>query len=382
MAKITKLKSGSWHAAAYDYTDSDGRRVMRSFTSPIKAEVEADLAAFKAEKKARKLSGIQPDGRPTNKAAWTVGQILDHYIDGSEFLSPTTVHGYRKIRRNNFRDLMGRRCNTLTPEIVQAAINQEARTVSPATGQRLSAKSVRNAWGAIAAALNAELGLSFPVKLPAVKRPVALLPEPEAIMAAIKDSPAELPCLLALWLSYSMSEIRGLRCSDVDLERMTITIDQVMVDVGTLPTIKALAKTPTRRRTTELPQLLADKIAATENWQQYQATGQDGPLITMGRQFIVRRFKLAMQAAGIELTFHGLRHVYASAMLNKLGMPSKLVQIEGGWSTPSVMERVYSQSFSSSQKALHAARDQYFADLYNTAGSQGAADPAGSSAEK
>lgn len=55
MPKITKLKSGSWHAAAYDYTDQNGRRVMRSFTSPQKAQVEADLAAFLAEKKSPQI---------------------------------------------------------------------------------------------------------------------------------------------------------------------------------------------------------------------------------------------------------------------------------------------------------------------------------------
>lgn len=365
MAKIIKLKSGSWHATAYDYTDSSGRKVMRSFTSPQKAQVEADLAAFQAEKKARKLHGQQPDGMPKDRRAWTVGQILDSYIVKSVFLSPTTLAGYRKVRRNNFADLMGKRCSMLTLDIVQAAINQEARTVSADTGRKLSAKSVRNAWAAISAALRSELGLSFPVKLPAVKKPVALLPEPEAIIAAIHGTEVELPCLLAMWLSFSMSEIRGLRCSDINLERMTVTIDQVIVDVDGVPTVKELAKTPTRRRSTELPQRLADLIRLTDTWKSYQATGQDCQLINQKRGYITKHFAKIMQGAGIDLTFHGLRHVYASAMLNKLGMPSKLVQIEGGWSSPSVMERIYSQSFSSAQRQMHAARDSYFEGLFD-----------------
>lgn len=364
MPKITKLKSGSWHAAAYDYTDSNGRRVMRSFTSPQKAQVEADLAAFLAEKKARKLSGQQPDGMPKDRRSWTVGQIMDAYIEKSVFLSPTTLAGYRKVRRNNFKGLMGQRCSMLTLDVVQQAINDEARMVSPSTGARLSAKSVRNAWGAIAAALNAELGLSFNVKLPQVKRAVSLLPEPEAIIAAVHGTSVELPCLLAMWLSYSLSEIRGLRCSDIDLERMTITIDQVIVDVDGAPVVKELAKTPTRRRSTELPPRLADLIRATDSWQHYQDTGEDCLLMSGNQYAITKNYRKIMRAAGIELTFHGLRHVYASAMLNKLGLPSKLVQIEGGWSTPSVMERVYSQSFSSSQRELHAVRDKYFEGLF------------------
>lgn len=365
MGKIKKLKSGSWHADVYDYTDQDGRRVIRSFTAPQKAEVEAQVAAFVAEKKARKLYGLQPDGKEKDRNKWTVGEVLDHYIENSEFLSPTTLAGYRKVRRNNFTALMATRCSALNAETVQKAINDEARLISPATGAKLSAKSVRNSWGAIAAALKAELGLSFPVKLPTVKKSVDLLPEPEAIMAAIKGSPVELPCLLAMWLSYSMSEIRGLRCSDIDMVRGTITIDQVLVDVDSVPTIKALAKTPTRRRSTELPPYIADLIRQTAAWQHYQETGEDGLIIRTRADYITRHFRGLMRAQGLELTFHGLRHVFASVMLNQLGMPSKLVQIEGGWSTPSVMERVYSQSFSSSQRQLHAARDQYFNDLIN-----------------
>lgn len=360
MAKIKKLPSGSWNVQVFDYTDANGKRIMRSFTSPRKAEVEAQLAAFVAEKKARKLNGLQPDGRSQDRNTWTVGEVLDLYIKKSEFLSPTTLAGYRKVRRNNFTALMKKRCSSLTTETVQAAINQEARTVSPETGRPLSAKSVRNAWGAIAAALKAELDMSFNVKLPTVKKSVALLPEPEAIMAAIKGSPVELPCLLAMWLSYSMSEIRGLRCSDIDLERKTITIDQVLVDVDSVPTIKPLAKTPTRRRSTELPDHIAELIRQTDAWQHYQETGEDSLIIRTRADYITRHFRAIMRSQGIELTFHGLRHVFASVMLNQLGAPSKLVQIEGGWSTPSVMERVYSQSFSSTQKDLHQRRDSYF----------------------
>ena len=362
MATIKKMPSGSWSVKVFDYTDENGKRVIRTFTSPVKAEVELQLAQFVLEKKIRRKEGRSPIRKPED---YTVGEILERYIDKSPFLSPTTIEGYRKVRANNFKDLMELPCSQLSADRIQQEINKEARLVSPRTGKPLSAKTIKNNWGTIAAALNAELGIGFNVKLPKVKPKNSILPEPEAVMAAIKGTEAELPCLLAMWLSFSMSEIRGLRCSDVDLERMTISINQVMVDAEGIEVIKPLAKTPTRLRSTELPELLADKIRETDSWKRFQASGEDELLISRSRKSIIHYYNKAIATAGLDITFHDLRHIFASTMLNKLGMPQKLVQIEGGWSTPAVMDRVYNQAFSSSQRELHRARDEYFSSVYS-----------------
>ena len=361
MATIKKMPSGSWSVKVFDYTDENGKRIIRTFTSPVKTEVEIWLKEFELEKKLRRREGRSPIKKTEDL---TVGELLDRYIENSPFLSPTTLDGYRKIRANNFRELMALPAGQLSAERIQQEINKEARLISPRTGRLLSAKTIKNNWAAVAAALKTELGAVYSVKLPKVRPNTSVLPEPEAVMAAIRGTPCELPCLLAMWLSFSMSEIRGLRCSDVDLERMTISINQVMVDAEGLEIIKPLAKTPTRLRTTELPQLLANMIRELDTWREYRATGEDRLLIDRSRKSIIHYYTKAVKAAGLDITFHDLRHIFASTMLNKLGMPSKLVQLEGGWSTPAVMDRVYSQAFSSSQQQLHRERDAYFQQLY------------------
>ena len=55
--------------------------------------------------------------------------------------------------------------------------------------------------------------------------------------------------------------------------------------------------------------------------------------------------------------------MFASVMLTKLNIPEKVVQDEGGWSTPYVMKKVYSNTFSDSRKDADKLRDKYFEGL-------------------
>ncbi len=40
MAKAKKLPSGKWRVRVYDYTDEDGKRHYKSFTSQYKGDAE------------------------------------------------------------------------------------------------------------------------------------------------------------------------------------------------------------------------------------------------------------------------------------------------------------------------------------------------------
>ena len=74
------------------------------------------------------------------------------------------------------------------------------------------------------------LRTTLPKKQPKIKD----LPTPEEVLNAIKDTDVELPVLLALWLGMRLSEIQGLRFSDVSPNGI-ITISHVRVVVdGTL----------------------------------------------------------------------------------------------------------------------------------------------------
>ena len=58
-------------------------------------------------------------------------------------------------------------------------------------------------------------GDNYDVKLPKVPKKIKELLPPHTVLKIIHGTDIELPCLLACWLSFSMSEIRGIRVKDI-----------------------------------------------------------------------------------------------------------------------------------------------------------------------
>lgn len=352
MAKAKKLPSGNWHILVYDYTDENGKRHYESLTADTKAEVEYKAALFKKDKKSRRKPKLE----------LTVGQAIDRYIELSQTLSPTTLQRYENMRKYGFPDLMEVKVSKLTDELIQFEINKESKRKSIHTGKQISAKTVNNEWGLISSALKSICGLIFNVRLPKKQKKHKELPDPKTIIDIVRDTDIELPCLLAMWLSFSMSEIRGFKCSSV--RNGQIYVDQVRVTVGGLPTEKENAKVETRKRIQSLPAHIMDLIESQENYKEYKRSGIDSYLVALNQNEIYNRFKKLTKAEGIEMTFHDLRHMFASIMLTKLQIPEKVVQEEGGWSTPHIMKSVYSNTFSDSRKKADSIRDEFFESLF------------------
>lgn len=347
MATPKKLKSGHWRAQVY-LGKRDGKAVYASVTAPTKAECAFKAAQLKAEGKPEAPAGTL-----------TVGEAVDRYIESCATLSPTTLSGYRKIRRCWFPDLMPLKVSTLNAETMQKAINAE---MARQTKRRhnLSSKTIKNAYGLISAALRHVCGLSFDVKLPKAAPRFLELPEPDVVMAAIRGSDVELPCMLALWLSLSMSEVRGLKYSSI--RHGCLYIDQVVVDVDGKPVEKSRAKTDTRSRVLALPQELLSLICARTPLEEYQdGLIPDGYLIPLPGYIIQRHFEKLVPG----MTFHQLRHLNASVML-QLNVPEKYAMERGGWSTPAVMKTVYQHTFSAERRRVDAAIDSYFRQKYHT----------------
>lgn len=348
MAKAKKLPSGSWRVQVYDYTDDQGKKHYRSYTAPTKREAEYMAALFIKD-------------RPNKVHKQTVGEAVDQYIELSQTLSPTTLARYRKMRIHGFPHLMNVNVDDLDDIAMQNAINIEAKRPNERTGEPLTPKTVKNEYGLISSALKMICNRTFNVKLPKIQTKPKELPSPEAVISLLRGTKIELPCLLAMWLSFSMSEIRGFRCSSV--RDGYIYVDQVIVDVDGLATEKKDAKVDSRNRRQAIPDYIMDLIRQQESWVNYTATGEDGPLIPLTQRQIYKPFVQLMERNGIDMTFHDLRHMFASVMLTKLNIPEKVVQDEGGWSTPHVMKKVYSNTFSDSRKDADKLRDEYFEGL-------------------
>lgn len=352
MSKARKLPSGSWNVQVYEGKDANGKKLWTSFTAASKDEAEFLAAEYKT-------------GRAKKKAPpseLSVGDAVDRYIELSGVLSPSTLHAYQRVRAHAFPQLMSEPVENLTPELVQMAVNEEAHRPGLQTGRPLSAKTIKNEWALVAAALKEVCNLSFNVKLPRIQQHVKELPAPEVVLRAVLGSDVELPCLLAMWLSLSMSEIRGLMCSSV--HDGAVFVRQVAVDVGAETVIKPNAKTGTRLRKLALPPYLERLINSSEPYQKYAQTGADGPLVPLNRSQIYGRWKKLCRDYGMQMSFHDLRHLNASIML-MLGVPEKYAMERGGWSTPHVMKSVYQHTFTQERQRVDAKINAWFERFLN-----------------
>ncbi len=326
LPKPKQLPSGRWNIQVM----VDGKRV--SLTADTEKEAVAKAAAYKAGMAQKKKS----------PAAMTVGEAIDRYIESKDgVLSPSTVAGYKRIRKSALQELMPVKLPALTQEAVQRAVNRMAKEKSP--------KSVANAHGLLSAAL----AMFYPdmvlrTTLPQKKRYEVSIPsgdDVEAIMLAAKGTRDELPILLAVWLGLRMSEILGLKWEDV--EGNILHIRRALVDEGEKTT-----KTYTSQRDLPLPEYIKDLL------EKFPHRGEH--IFLFSRRALYCHFQSICKKAGVQhYRFHDLRHINASVML-ALGVPNKYAQERMGHATDNMLKTVYQHTMSAEQAAVAQKVDDYF----------------------
>lgn len=362
MATAKKLPSGSWRCLAYSHTEkvidektgkTKSKRVYESFTSDDpsprgKKEAEAAAALFQLNKEKRPKSHEYRN--------MTLSEAIDAYIESREAInrSPTTIQDYRCIQKNAFQDIMDSKLKDLDEEILQEAINVEARRPSRKRARNpkpISPKRLKNEWGLVTAVLNKyQKELHFEkIELPQVMERIVELPSAADVLRIIKGTDIELPVLLAAWLSFSMSEVRGLTKSK-SISGDYITIREVIVDVGREAKRKDMGKNPARNRRHRIPPYIKRLIDQV-----------DGDILVpiSGRALYHRWIKLQDDNGMAHITFHDLRHLSASVMA-LLRIPDKYAQERGGWKSDKVMKKVYMQTFSEEREKVDNIIDTYF----------------------
>lgn len=336
MATAKQLPSGSWRIRVYDR--ELGKQV--SFTSNLPGKAgknEAELMAREYQLGKRRK---QEQGR-------TVGECIDEYVDLKEnILSPTTIAEYRRCRKGELAELCDIPVQAITQTMIQQHMNKLALTMKP--------KTVRNAHGLLASVLAVYLPeLRLRTTLPKVQKKIKQLPPVEDVLRAVIGSNVELPCLLAMWCSLRMSEVRGLKRTDV--KDGIMTIHDTMVRVENQNVLKESTKTVESTRRIALPERIQDLISALPPEQEY--------LVPLTGQAVYKRFTSLLKRCGIEhMSFHDLRHMNASVML-ALGIPDKYAMERGGWSTNSTLKAVYQHTFTAERQAADKKIDSYFNDL-------------------
>lgn len=342
MAKAKKLPSGSWRARA-SYTGPDGKRHYESFTASTKKEAEYMAAEFVLNRKEMK-----------DEHRWTLGYAIDQYIELKRpVLSPSSIYRYETIRKRSFQSIMDMPLGKLDSNILQQAVNMEMERTPLNRSGTVSPKTIQNEYGLIASTLRRYLpDKTFRVDLPKKARRIRTLPLPQEVCEAVHGTDIELPVLLAVWLSFTMSEIRGLTKSK-SIDGDYITIREVLVNVGGIDTRKELAKEISRNRRHRIPAPIKKLIDEVEG----------DIIVPINPKSLTYRFKKCMEKAGLpEITFHDLRHINASLMA-MLKIPDKYAQERGGWKTDHVMKSVYTETFSEERQRVDDIVDGYFLEF-------------------
>lgn len=322
------------------------RAIYESVTASSAAEANRMAAAIKDRKNYVKPQNL------------TLYEAIDKYIDTSDaILSPSTVRGYRTIQRNAFQSLMPVKLADITEDTLRNAVNAECkRTTGSKNPKPLSSKTVRNSYGLIITVLNAYAPRNeYNIKLPQIEHNQHELSTPDVIFNIVKDTSIELPVMLAMWLSFTESEILGLtKSKSISFDGSYITIKDVIVkDHENNEVVKNKGKQPSRDRTLRIPPYIKGLIDKVET----------DRLVTITGTALSKRFSKLIKNAGIpHMTFHDLRHVNASVM-SLLNIPDQYAQDRGGWKTDSIMKSVYMQTFSSEREEVDRRIDNYMHDV-------------------
>lgn len=332
LPKPKKLPSGNWRiqfqvdGTRYSVTDEDKAVVIE------KAE----------EKYLDILRGIEAE----KKTQLTVGKAMDQYIESKkEVLSPSTVLGYKRIRKNLLQDLKDIKVSDLTQEDIQCAIGTDiARGVSP--------KTIRNAHGFLSAVLRVyRPQFVLITRLPQKKPKEAVIFTEEQMQAVWKGAEGtkyEIPILLASWLGLRLSEIKGLRFSDVSDGRVHIQRAIVTGEEG--ETLKA-TKSVSGDRWIKVPETLIAKIDALPR------ASENDYICPMTGAAIYKGFQRICEKVGVKpCRFHDLRH-FAASESHSLGVPDKYSMKRMGHKTDNMLKTVY-------QHVMRDKEDQ-FADIIN-----------------
>ena len=342
--KAKRLPSGNYRIQVVAGYDERGKRIVKSFT----ADTEEDAMRMALDFKTDNRIGVSPRNM-------TVEQAFTQYIEARDnVLSPSTIRGYNIIKNTRLQSIMTCNIMRLTLNDIQRAVNLDAK--------RLSYKSVKSSVALLKSVLSVQ-GIDLNIKritLPPKKKPNISIPDAAEVMRLVVGTDIELPCLLAMWLSLRISEVRGLQFRDISSDGKTITIQRSKMYLDGKDVVRDFNKTYESTRTNALPPYILKLI------QRIPHNSDEEYIVSLGYNYIRNHFNRIMLDAGYHVTFHKLRHEFATT-LNDLGIPSNYIQKLGGWSTDNVMKSIYTHTTTTRETEYQRRIDEFFMSAISSA---------------
>ena len=332
LPKIIKLPSGSYNTNIM----IDGQRI--SITEESEELVAAKALALK--------TGLT---KRTTPSKITVRQACERYIEERKGrLSPTTIEGYQKIIDNGFPSLMNTTIGDISRRTLQKAVDDECKRFNN-RGQKFTPKTIKNRYTFIASVLHDYTDVRTDVILPDLKDKPIILPTAGEVWKAVKGTEIELPVLLSMWLTLSMSEIRGLTKSK-SIHGDKLSVVETVVQVDGQAVRKTGGKEEKRSRTLSIPPYIQSLISQV-----------DGDiLVPQSPASITSRFYRLLEKNGIpHMSYHQLRHISASIMA-EINIPVPVMNQRGGWKSSYTRERVYTHVFTHERIEADKKIDDYF----------------------
>lgn len=333
MAEPKKTASGKWTIQVFSYKDADGKVHTKRFTADTKSEVKSLAKAYE----------LNRDRLAKNDL--TVQEAIRSYIaQRTPVLSPSTIAGYQGYAKTNFNMIDPVRINALTSEKVQNWINhmvEEGKTP----------KSIRNNYGLLRAALKLHRpGLLLDVVLPQKVQPKLYTPTDADIrylLQASEGTELHKAILLAAFATLRRGEIAALEASD--LEGNILTVSKSMVHDSTGRWIIKGPKTLGSYRSILLPDFVAEELR-----------GCEGRLVDLNPAQITTYFDRMVDKCELpHIRFHDLRH-YSASIMHAIGIPDQYIMQAGGWSSDSVMKRIYRNTMDDQTQKMSKKRNDYF----------------------
>lgn len=327
-----QLPSGSWRCRV----QINGKTY--SFVEDTQEEAESKALLARLQK---------PDTRGERSSLLeqtTISQAIDNYIsDRSKVLSPSTIKGYKSMRKYRFQSVMDL---PLSANINwQAVVNDESDEVS--------AKTLKNAWGLLTAVLRSyKLYVPDDITFPQIIRKEHTFLQPDQIkilVQAIEGHRFELAYLLCLHglrrseafaikkssIKNGVIRVRGAKVYNQDGEFIEREENKTVESNRDVPVV--------------IPRLsvLAAKCD-TEYLCPYKPSSVTHPLNTICRQNELP-----------EVGLHGLRHSFASLCYH-LGISEMKCMAYGGWSDITVMRKIYTHLAEADDKSAEEKLKGFF----------------------
>ena len=339
--KPGQISSGKFRKQVVVGYDTNGKRIVKSFIAKTAWEAEKMAAEYKA----RHGVGVDSD-------ELTVAAALEKYINSrKDIIAPSTLNGYNIILNNRLQSIMMTKISELKILDVQAAVNADYREKGS------SRKTLKSALSLINSALVAQgfdYHLCKRITIPAAKAVKKELPSAKDVINAIKGTEFELPCLLAMWLSLRVSEVRGLKFSDISKDGSHITVCRTRVYLGVEKDEKRdVTKNEGSNRTISLPPYLYEMIMAQPH------NSSDDYIVDMSYNQVSQNFRRYMERNGIIITFHQLRHLFATSA-NDLGVADEYIQKLGGWKSNNILKSIYTHTTKTFEERYQQMIDNYY----------------------